>query len=430
MADKIKLRRDTKANWEAVNPILDEGEIGVITDRNTVKIGDGTHGFNDLHEMHGTPESWVNVKDFGAKGDGITDDSLAIQAAIDSIDKGTIFFPSGEYITTKSINITKGYIKLIGCGVDSTIIHKTVDSNDGLRGLNTIISIGTDNVDVIYEVGIENLTLKGNILPPNYDPIDYTMIALYGQKVYNSSFINITTIMVRIGVQFSDIVMSIFQNIHMLYSAYGLRIVREPTGYGGTSTTFLNCFVLGAQSTLLRNAYNINGLDYSSMISCGTDSGTGTAYSLTDSNIIMNNCAFENWHLVSDTYGLINIINSYIMLNNFKVYNAFSDVQYGYLINGLDATQLILNNFSYMDVNNFFKLIKLQNPVYAIINAPNIPKNQIALGNTGNTIFNNMYGYQEGPFAEQEFYLKLYSPTKKWKIKVDDTGALSTEEIV
>ena len=41
-----------------------------------------------------------NVKDFGAKGDGITDDREKIQAAIDdavSTGKAGVFFPSGTY---------------------------------------------------------------------------------------------------------------------------------------------------------------------------------------------------------------------------------------------------------------------------------------------------------------------------------------------
>jgi len=48
MADKIKLRRDTLANWEAVNPILDEGEPGFISDTNELVVGDGVTGFSDL----------------------------------------------------------------------------------------------------------------------------------------------------------------------------------------------------------------------------------------------------------------------------------------------------------------------------------------------------------------------------------------------
>ena len=32
MADRIQLRRDTKANWESYNPILLEGEPGHVLD--------------------------------------------------------------------------------------------------------------------------------------------------------------------------------------------------------------------------------------------------------------------------------------------------------------------------------------------------------------------------------------------------------------
>lgn len=38
----------------------------------------------------------VNVKDYGAKGDGVTDDTAAIQAALDS-GAGNVLFPSGSY---------------------------------------------------------------------------------------------------------------------------------------------------------------------------------------------------------------------------------------------------------------------------------------------------------------------------------------------
>lgn len=44
----------------------------------------------------------VNVKDFGAKGDGVADDTEAIQAALLLAVKG-VFFPAGTYITTKTL---------------------------------------------------------------------------------------------------------------------------------------------------------------------------------------------------------------------------------------------------------------------------------------------------------------------------------------
>ncbi len=44
----------------------------------------------------------INVKDFGARGDGVALDSPAIQRAIDAasqIGGGTIFIPAGKYVT-------------------------------------------------------------------------------------------------------------------------------------------------------------------------------------------------------------------------------------------------------------------------------------------------------------------------------------------
>jgi len=46
----------------------------------------------------------VSVRDYGATGDGITDDTLAIQAAINA--SSSIFFPSGNYIVSTALNIS------------------------------------------------------------------------------------------------------------------------------------------------------------------------------------------------------------------------------------------------------------------------------------------------------------------------------------
>jgi hypothetical protein len=75
---------------------------------------------------------FINVKDFGAKGDGVTDDTVAIQAAIDAVN-GTsslvgqtglkainaLYFPPGDYIVNGTINISdtvSGGLAVYGAG--------------------------------------------------------------------------------------------------------------------------------------------------------------------------------------------------------------------------------------------------------------------------------------------------------------------------
>jgi WD40 repeat protein len=48
MAVKIQFRRDTATNWESVNPILSQGELGLDTTNNRFKLGDGATAWNSL----------------------------------------------------------------------------------------------------------------------------------------------------------------------------------------------------------------------------------------------------------------------------------------------------------------------------------------------------------------------------------------------
>ena len=52
---RIQLRRDTAANWTTANSILAQGEIGLETDTNRVKIGDGSTAWTSLGYFVGSP---------------------------------------------------------------------------------------------------------------------------------------------------------------------------------------------------------------------------------------------------------------------------------------------------------------------------------------------------------------------------------------
>lgn len=44
----VQVRRDNKANWEAVNPILLDGEAAYEKDTDMFKIGDGVNNYKNL----------------------------------------------------------------------------------------------------------------------------------------------------------------------------------------------------------------------------------------------------------------------------------------------------------------------------------------------------------------------------------------------
>jgi polygalacturonase len=114
---------------------------------------------------------FVNVKDspFRAEGDGTTDDTEAIQAAIDYADSqgiGVVRFPPGTYKTTGDLTVTVG-VSLIGddvtiyiSGLKSVYFKGNQTCTgivfDGQNACNTGVSIEGDNVD-FYNNTIQNI---------------------------------------------------------------------------------------------------------------------------------------------------------------------------------------------------------------------------------------------------------------------------------
>lgn len=68
MAVRIQLRRGTSGEWTAANPTLAAGELGIETDTETFKIGDGATAWNSLG-YQSLPASAVANTIVDAKGD-------------------------------------------------------------------------------------------------------------------------------------------------------------------------------------------------------------------------------------------------------------------------------------------------------------------------------------------------------------------------
>ena len=108
---------------------------------------------------------FVSVKDFGAKGDGVTDDTAAINNAaihVASSGGGTVFFPPGTYLVgrydtntnsgTQHVSIyLRNDVQFVGAGPDATVVMAA-----NLADSHTFYGFN------ISGAGVHNLTIDGN----------------------------------------------------------------------------------------------------------------------------------------------------------------------------------------------------------------------------------------------------------------------------
>jgi hypothetical protein len=92
-------------------------ETGIINSGNANDISYTlTAAGATLQSVQTKLEQYVSVKDFGAVGDGVTDDTAAIQSAIDyaaPLGKA-VYFPSGVYRTTQTVGFTRSDAQQFG----------------------------------------------------------------------------------------------------------------------------------------------------------------------------------------------------------------------------------------------------------------------------------------------------------------------------
>ena len=103
---------------QQVNDWLDEHPEATTT------VQDSSLGVEKFTEdaKKQTVKDYVTPQMFGAVGDGVHDDSHAIQTAIDQTEKGNVLLPAGTYKTTFPI-ICKPGVSIIGCGASESIVE-------------------------------------------------------------------------------------------------------------------------------------------------------------------------------------------------------------------------------------------------------------------------------------------------------------------
>jgi hypothetical protein len=106
---------------------------------------------------------YVSVMDFGAVGDGSTDDTVAIQSALDT--QKSVFVPSGEYVVSSTLRLTHDGQMFYGEGDGPSTVEPPETKivwNGALGG--TIISVGDNVAGCFQNCTIQNMMIDGNSL--------------------------------------------------------------------------------------------------------------------------------------------------------------------------------------------------------------------------------------------------------------------------
>jgi len=232
-------------NSDVVHLTGDESISGIKTFAGTINVPAPTTDTNAATKLYVDsllPASLVfNVKDYGAVGDGTTDDQTAIQDTIDAAEAaggGIVFIPQGTYIVSGTPQITTGNIIVAGTGSGSKILLASA----ALNGAGTTIGLwinGGSNVlihNLCVDGNFDNIAKNGTYVTSStlWDPI----IAKYGAQgpktyIYSGS-----------GVDF---------NTYLQYRA-PIRITNA------TNITVQNCLVQNSVSAgILIDAAAVNG---------------------------------------------------------------------------------------------------------------------------------------------------------------------------
>ncbi|KPC86248.1 hypothetical protein ADL35_12230 [Streptomyces sp. NRRL WC-3753] len=157
----------------------------------------------------GSVRDWLNVLDFGAQGDGVTDDTVAIQAALNACPMGGIVYaPGGSYRTSATLSVPPG-VTLTSTHTNLMTVPNLVDPPCYIKPLaafegNAVISF-LDEIDGGYATisaehridrvmidgsdltapGVDGIRARGNI--QNVQLIDVTVRQVTGAGVHTEA---------------------------------------------------------------------------------------------------------------------------------------------------------------------------------------------------------------------------------------------------
>ena len=203
--------------------IFGESVTQITGDASAITYNQGGTGAQERTVKSKLQET-VSVKDFGASGDGVADDTAAIQAALDAAanlgvdDKGAlVHFPSGKYKITSTINYPMGkFVSITGDGKPSMIVWDGAAS-----GTMFLMDNFTGDEKKIF---IENIQLKADAADT---VIGFEINRTSGQAVVNVSFRHILFNTMGVALQASnECDQIVFENNYILsYQTHGIKLL-------------------------------------------------------------------------------------------------------------------------------------------------------------------------------------------------------------
>jgi hypothetical protein len=208
--------------------------LGTV-DASNVSYNEGSAGAVNTSVQTKLQES-VSVKDFGAVGDGVADDTAAFAAAL--VMGKAVYAPAGTYKAT--FTIPYGGI-LYGDGPAHTIITPTAGSTHAIMLDGTIVG-GTQFCTV------ENLSIRN----PNA-VASCSGLKLYGLDVFdvndNHTFSNLYISGFNYGIEIlGRCIVSTFKDITTDASNTGLYVASDAANYAFNANTFTNCRFINGQA--------------------------------------------------------------------------------------------------------------------------------------------------------------------------------------
>ena len=154
------------------------------------KAGDTLEGNNIVVTASGSTEERplkdrfadiVNVKDFGAKGDGETDDTLAFEKAVAEAARkgGVVYVPHGTYKVAEPVTgefISFGHPTIVGEGSVTFLtdlyddyVHKTKNVKEDITGDKTFVGKTDFKNDVVFHENTEFKKIPVSVTPETKD---------------------------------------------------------------------------------------------------------------------------------------------------------------------------------------------------------------------------------------------------------------------